>query len=403
VQALAPERQHDLARIICALPPLQPASPPSLNRLAADLRAVAIEISQRRTFQERYTGDLQAAIDAGSPESSSSTGANGLQQHGRTSVKAAFVPPPSYEDASDAGSSARPSPHSPAPDLPPTAPLRIHHRRTPSAASAHDGPGPGFPVPTVPTFGGAEPMHRRTTSGGGGGPQSPALLSPSYSSFGGAPPLPDRPSNTPQHRAPSPSLLAASSAPAIELIRETLYASLADVLSRTPSLRALLRTDPPRAYFGSVALAVLDVATSAVTREGSVVGVLGAELTREACPPPLRPLMDELAAIGAGAREMEEADSVRAVEALTEGREVPAPRLERVRTILEEGVGRGDAIVRSGSRDSEGEGEEGRRSVEGRAVAFANRINGLALRMTQLRPFRERQEEVFRVLAGVTG
>ena len=48
-----------------------------------------------------------------------------------------------------------------------------------------------------------------------------------------------------------------------------------------------------------------------------------------------------------------------------------------------------------------GEEVDPRRSVEGRAIAFANRINSLALGMTKLRAFRERQEEVFRVLASV--
>jgi len=44
---------------------------------------------------------------------------------------------------------------------------------------------------------------------------------------------------------------------------------------------------------------------------------------------------------------------------------------------------------------------DGRRSTEGRAVAFANRVNALALAMTRLPQFKERQDEVFRVLAGV--
>jgi hypothetical protein len=34
--------------------------------IAADSRAVAIEISQRRSFQDRYASDLQVALDAGS-------------------------------------------------------------------------------------------------------------------------------------------------------------------------------------------------------------------------------------------------------------------------------------------------------------------------------------------------
>ena len=75
IQSLVPEAQHDLARVICGLQPLLQDSEnlAVINGIAADLRAVAIEISQRRSFQDRYASDLQAALDAGAgPDSSSS-------------------------------------------------------------------------------------------------------------------------------------------------------------------------------------------------------------------------------------------------------------------------------------------------------------------------------------------
>ncbi|ETW83467.1 hypothetical protein HETIRDRAFT_433935 [Heterobasidion irregulare TC 32-1] len=319
IQALTPEHQHDLARIVCNLEPLSTLLHPALNRIAADLRAVAIEISQRRSFQDRYATDLQAAIDTGS---------------GGLSLKASFVPPPVYS-----------------------------------------------PSPTSSTF---------------SIPQSPKEpISPRSSTH---PPTPARTPSLSPASAPAP-------APAIELIRETLYAALADVLERTPSLHALLPTDPPRAYFGSVALAVLAVATTRLTPSGAVRGVLGRTLAPAACPAELRPFMRELAAIGAQATEAEEADTEEALRRAARGEEVPPPRLERVRAMLERGVG-----ACEGRRHGEGEGEggagtggsaSGRRSVEGRAVAFANRVNGLALGLTRLRAFRERQDEVFAVLAGV--
>ena len=68
IQNLTPEHQHDLARIICGLEPRTSPIHPDINRVAAELRAVAIEISQRRSFQDRYAGDLQAALDAGDGE-----------------------------------------------------------------------------------------------------------------------------------------------------------------------------------------------------------------------------------------------------------------------------------------------------------------------------------------------
>ena len=330
IQALLPEQQHDLARIICGLAPIGARDIPVLNGIAADLRAVAIEISQRRSFQERLSGDLQAAIDAG--------GATGLR------VKASFVPPPEYQPSptSSQGSSPLPSPRPQTHDLPP--PMPVPHLPNPHALSIHH-------------------PHPR---------QDAAHLSP-Y-------PGPSAP------RTPSPSL-ADPSAPAIEAIRETLYAALGDVLARTPALRALLHADPPRAYFASVALAILEVATTAVTPDGAVVGVLGRPLTLAQCPAPLRPLMAELGGIGSLAKEVEEADTEEAMRLAQAGADIPPPRMERVKQMLQDGV----------SYDAEG----GRRSVEGRAVAFANRVNELALRMTRLKQFRDRQEDVFKVLGGI--
>jgi len=72
------------------------------------------------------------------------------------------------------------------------------------------------------------------------------------------------------------------------------------------------------------------------------------------------------------------------------GRIYQRPGMERVKTMLEEGIGHDSA-----------DASQGRRSVEGRAVAFMNRVNSLALALTRLKAFRERQKEVFRVLSGI--
>lgn len=331
IQSLAPEHQHDLARIICNLEPLARNPDISLGGIAADLRAVAIEISQRRTFQERYGGDLQAAIDAGSG------GSSGVR------VTASFVPPPVYDPSPTSSPGA--SPRSQASNLP--ASLRPG---SPGQIMSHNLP-----------------------------PQSPSHLSPN--------PAPRTPS--PSRSTPSPTFLIQDT-PAIEAIRETLYASLADVLERSTSLRRLLKRDPPRAYFASVAFAILEVATTSITPEGSIVGVLGRELTVAQCPRELRPMMLELGAIGRMAKEVEEEDTEEAMKLAQAGKDIPPPRMERMKLMLEEGVGH-DAR----------QGSDGRRSVEGRAVAFANRVNALALGMTRLKAFRERQKDVFKILAGI--
>jgi hypothetical protein len=102
--------------------------------------------------------------------------------------------------------------------------------------------------------------------------------------------------------------------------------------------------------------------------------------------------MSEFSAIGREAAHIEEEDTTAAIQLVQEGREgeVAMPRLERARLLLERGAG---YDVDSGS--------SGRRSAEGRAVAFANRVNALALAISRLPQFKERQDDVFRVLAGV--
>ncbi|KAI0715756.1 hypothetical protein C8T65DRAFT_643046 [Cerioporus squamosus] len=370
IQALTPEHQHDLARLICGLEPLSSPLNPRLNGIAADLRAVAIEISMRRTFQEKYADDLQVALDSGMTRSP-----------GGRSLQASFVPPPSYDD---------PSPH---PSVPPS-----------PRPSSTLSPLPPLQVPSSSSRRG----HSRTPSSTSSVGSSARFSSPRSDVF-------------------SPTILA-EDIPGIEFIRETLYAALAEVLERKPHLRRLLRRDPTRAYFAAVALAITDVASSSATRpdasaktiahllppdsprreqllsnEPGLRGVLGQTLSLRDCPAPLRPFMTELCAIGKALHEMEEADSEAAVRALQRGEEPPVPRLERVYDILEQGVGhayRAEDVGRT-ERDEPTELRRRRTSTEGRAVAFANRINGLALGMTKLRAFRERQEMVFKVLAGV--
>jgi hypothetical protein len=405
IQALSPEQQHDLARLVCGLPAIGPPRlQEGLPRISNDLRAVAIEISQRRTFQERYGSDLQAVIDSGStPRGSGPSAASQTNSQ----IRASFQPPPAYEpsptSSPNAGQiplpaspntatsptnssrpSSRASPRIANPDLPPTEVQPLHIRpKTPISATGH---------------------HQRTPSASSQGhaPSSPGLLSPSW--VGGFAMQQQTPPPSAHHMEGSssgqssprtPSLLEADT-PAISLIRETLYAALADVLERNQAIRGLLRIDPPRAYFGTVALAVLDVCTTSVTADGGIVGVLGAALTLERCPPPLRPLMTEFGSLSKAAKAMDEEDSERAVQTYADGGEPGEPRLERVRAVLASGAG-----IESDSKAAEAGHAQARRSEEGTVLAFANRVSGLAMRMVELRPFRERQAEVFKILVGV--
>ncbi|KAG2146091.1 uncharacterized protein EDB93DRAFT_1286193 [Suillus bovinus] len=322
IQGLIPQDQHDLARIICNLQPIAIPPNPECAGIAADLRAVAIEISQRRTFQDRYASDLQAALDAGSSGS-------GLK------VKTSFVPPPVYSD---------------------------------QLAPESSGYGP-----------------KKLSSS----PLSPSSVLSAFPS-----------------RTPSPTILTQDT-PEIDFIRETLYSALAVVLEHITASRdhgphplaRLFKYDPPRAHFAAVSLAILEVATMQgiiIPDQNAIMCVSareprGHKLTPDTCPEPLRPFMMELIAIGRDAQVMQDEDNEETIKAIERGDgDIPEPRFERVQAIIIDGV-----RVDGGTA---GRCRARKRSVEGRVVTFANRVNALGLSISRIKAFRDREKEVFDVL-----
>ncbi|KAG8805876.1 hypothetical protein FRC18_006442 [Serendipita sp. 400] len=143
-------------------------------------------------------------------------------------------------------------------------------------------------------------------------------------------------------RPASPTFLPPDS-PAINLIRETLYAALGEVIASTPSIKSLMQTDPARAYYASVALSILTVSVDCITVDGGVITPLGRVLTIQECPEGYRPLMAELGRISKKAKEIETEDNDRAIVAVRAGEASPEPRLDRVRRMLEFGVAREEA------------------------------------------------------------
>jgi hypothetical protein len=157
-----------------------------------------------------------------------------------------------------------------------------------------------------------------------------------------------------------------------------------------------MKSDPPRAYFAAVAFAILDVAMTAMTPDGAIRAVMGQRLTLEMCPQEFRPFMVELVAIESAVKECEAEDNADAIEIISKGGVAPEPRMERTKKVLENGVGYDNRRQRDGEDVA-----SNRRSVRGRAVTLANRINALALGMTRIKAFRDRQNDVFSVLAGL--
>ena len=151
--------------------------------------------------------------------------------------------------------------------------------------------------------------------------------------------------------------------------------------------------DPPRAYFATVAFAILRVATTRITSDGEILAVMDQPLKPENGPQELQPFLTELVGIGSAVKECEDEDKADAVKIVSRGGTPPETRMERTRNVLEKGVGY-NRRQRNG-----GDGNENRLSLGGRAVTLANRINALALGTTRLKAFRDRQDDVFNVLA----
>jgi hypothetical protein len=249
---------------------------------------VAIEISQRRSFQLRYQEDLQAALNLGDPTSPGGPRA--------PPATAKFVPPPGYEEAAvtpppplingkeqDESGRGRVATRPKSPSYgyslgvpgSPTSPAssRTHSRQssTERRYAALPPLPPGSISQAEETFigGFALPGSPRSPIGGGGGFGSMPPASPGQSGWAplripqrASTPTPARTATPHGHRATqsaqlavpgssstparpgSPSLLTASD-PSIVIIRETLYAGLADALGESPGLVELLDTDPP--------------------------------------------------------------------------------------------------------------------------------------------------------------
>ena len=164
-----------------------------------------------------------------------------------------------------------------------------------------------------------------------------------------------------------------------------------------PHLHAQLTLDPPGAYFGSVALAIFGVSTrtsAADDMDGGVIWLVRNRRFTVAAEYPgmWRPLMRESIEIGVESARIREADTATAMTCAQENREVPVPRLEIARMRLEHGAGY-----------DEQQGEERDADSQRSVVAFVNRVNMLALKMTQLPEFRARQDGVFEVLSAVGG
>ncbi|BGP37932.1 hypothetical protein JCM10449v2_001859 [Rhodotorula kratochvilovae] len=308
VKAFPSEARHDLALLLCEKEVRSSPLRLDVAKVAADLKGIALEILQRRTFQTRFRNDLQAALDSAvRPRTCTDS----------ERPRASYEPPPMYIEGE------------------PTEETKRAHQDL----AARDAP--------------------ETNAG------------------------------------------AVSDAEGVEnlgIIRETLYSALADVMVETPSILAMLARGPewaPKAFFASTALAILDVALTRIDQHGVRPVHLGRGSPKviglHETPPYLRRFLGSLIEVSQAVRALAEEDDARAVREATEGVEhLTPPRLDRLKERLALGVGAEETL------------ESSRSSTDGQVAALANAINQLALGMTSLPAFRERQAQAFQVLMSVT-
>ncbi|TNY19795.1 hypothetical protein DMC30DRAFT_417543 [Rhodotorula diobovata] len=294
--------RHDLALLCCDKEVRSSPLRLDVAKVAADLKGIALEILQRRTFQTRFRNDLQAALDTSVRPRTSADG----DQPSRV----AYEPPPMYFEGA------------------PTSETKRAHEQL--------------------------AFHGATEGNEDAAAQAQGIEN-------------------------------------LSLIRETLYAALGDVMVETPSILGMLARGAdwaPQAFFASTALAILDVALRRVDDNGVRPVHFGHGSPRYIglgdTPPYLRPLLGGLVELSQASRALQEEDDARAVREATEGVEqLTPPRLDQLKDRLAQGVGA-----------TFGDDEQ--------VAALANAINQLALGMTSLPAFRERQAQALQVLVAVT-
>ena len=197
--------------------------------------------------------------------------------------------------------------------------------------------------------------------------------------------------------------------PAMAAVRETLYAALAEVITTSAAVADTLRSDPPTCFFRAVALALVEVASTFLTPDGTRVRLVGTGHQRHAsfgasdAPEPLRVFASEIIRLGAVLRDLQTKDDETAIRLAMDDRRDSnaATYMELLRRELEYG--------------SETYGLDEAQTAQIRSIA--NHINRLALgerirnfafiaanspwlAVTRLPGFRERSG-VFSILLGV--
>ncbi|GAA5983465.1 hypothetical protein JCM5350_007661 [Sporobolomyces pararoseus] len=326
IQSLDLENRYDLALVLSDKEPVSSPLRMEVAKLGSELKAIGLEILQRRTFQLRFQSDLNAALDS-SVRPRSSTDSNRTSGGAKTSQ---FEPPPMYSEGK------------------PT-------EETKRAYGAFEDEGRRYEGARI-----GEQFGRASTSEGG-----------------------------------RDQMRAFEHEENLSVIRETLYSAFADAIVDTPSILQQLSQGPAyaaKAFFASTCLAILEVALTRVGEDGVRVVQLGRGAPKiigiSETPPYLRSFLGRLVELSQALQSISAKDDETAMrEASSDATTFSTPRIDRLRSRLANGV----------SVDETGEGGD-----DQELRLLANAINEMALGMTNLDSFRERQAEAFKVLCSVT-
>ncbi|GAA5855800.1 hypothetical protein JCM3766R1_004059 [Sporobolomyces carnicolor] len=327
IQELASDgdQRHDLALVLCDHEPVSNRIDLGVAKLASELKAIGLEILQRRTFQLRFQTDLNVALgSAVRPRS----------PHIDATKTATFEPPPMYSEGRPTSDTKR-------------------------------------------AYSSIEDEERRYLAAGrGAGMRTTNVVESTVTG--------EQESN-------------------LSVIRETLYSAFADAIVDTPSiLGQLARGLAAQAFFASTCLAIVEVALTRVEQDGVRVVQMGRGVPKvvgvDETPPHLRPFLSRLVELSQALQEIARIDDETAIRRACRETErgddddddvAPnsSPLMDRLKRRLAEGV-------------SLEESRDGRDEQELRTLG--NAINEMALGMTSLPAFQERQSEAFKVLVAVT-
>lgn len=295
VQHLGAEARHDLALLLCDKDPTSSPLRADVVKLAGDLKAVAIEITQRRTFQLRYAADLEHALNS----------AVRPRRSGEEPRSAGYVPPPEYEGG---GAVEKP------------------------LATAGGGRR------TEQTSPGRGREEASTSTSIEEGENVAVIRETLYSALADC-------------IVETPSILTLLSR-GPQWASRAFFASTALAILDGELLPLLPRFDSRAAL---TFLLLPQVALTRVDRTGVRVVHMGRSTPRvispHETPAYLRPFLGKLLEVSDAAKAMAEEDDERAMREAAEGDVTSEPRMERLRERLEKGAGEGDAGGRAASVD----------------------------------------------------